>query len=80
MIEDGIAVIKTHDLQVLLNLILPRQPLWSSFNAVLGDLTSYAVKFRYPGHAATRADARDALKACRSIRAEVRSSLGLPKK
>ena len=80
MVEDGIAVLKTHDLQVLLNVIAPRQPLWSSFNVVLGNLTSYAVKFRYPGHVATRADAREALKACRSIRAEIRLSLGLPKK
>lgn len=80
MVEDGIAVIKTHDLQVLLNRLLPAQPLWAAFNPALGDLTSYAVKFRYPGHVATRADARDALKACRSIRAEVRLSLGFPKK
>ena len=67
MVEDGITVIKTHDLQVLLNVLMPRQPLWASYNAVLGNLTSYAVKFRYPGHVATRTDARSALKACRSI-------------
>jgi hypothetical protein len=38
------------------------------------------VKFRYPGHIATRSDARAALKSCRSLRIEVRFSLGLPKK
>jgi HEPN domain-containing protein len=80
MIEDGVAIHKTHDLQLLLNLLLAARPLWAAFHSVLGNLTGYAVKFRYPGHVATRADARAALKACRSIRAEVRLSLGLPKK
>ena len=80
MVEDGVSVLKTHDLQALLNLVLPSQPLWAAFHTTLGNLTSYAVKFRYPGHVATRADAREALKACRSIRGEVRLSLGLSKK
>ena len=80
MVEDGISVIKTHDLQVLLNLLLQSQPLWAAYFNVLGNLTGYGVKFRYPGHVATRADAKAALKACRSIRVEVRLSLGLPKK
>jgi HEPN domain-containing protein len=80
MVEDGTPVIKTHDLQTLLNRLVAHHPLWASFNPTLGNLTDYAVKFRYPGHLATRADARTALKACRSIRAEVRQSLGLPKK
>jgi hypothetical protein len=39
-----------------------------------------AVKFRCPGHAAARTDARQALKACRSVRADIRLSLGLPRK
>lgn len=80
MVEDGIAIPKTHDLQLLLNLLLAAHPLWAAFNSVLGNLTGYAVKFRYPGHVATRSDARAALKACRSIRSEIRLSLGLPKK
>jgi HEPN domain-containing protein len=80
MVENGLPMIKTHDLQALLNLVLPTQPLWAAFHPALGNLTGYGVTFRYPGHIATRADARAALKACRSIRAEVRLSLGLPKK
>ncbi|MCL4786525.1 MAG: HEPN domain-containing protein [Verrucomicrobia bacterium] len=80
MVEDGTPVIKTHDLQTLLNRLVSRHPLWAGFHAPLGNLTDCAVKFRYPGHTATRADARAALKACRSIRAEIRASLGLPKK
>jgi hypothetical protein len=49
-------------------------------NALLRRLNDYAVKFRYPGHVATRTDAREALKVCRSIRTDVRLSIGLPRK
>jgi len=48
--------------------------------AQLREFKRFDDRFLYPGHGATRADARAALKACRSIRAEVRVSLGLPKK
>ena len=76
----GLEIPKVHDLVLLLQRLLPIEPLWASFAPVLRSLNDYAVKFRYPGHTATRSDARAALKACRSIRAEVRLSLGLPKK
>lgn len=78
--EESQPVPKIHSLTALLGLLLPKEPLWAAFNPSLLLLNNYAVKFRYPGHVATRADARAALKACRSIRAEVRLSLGLPKK
>ena len=78
--EESLPVPKVHSLSALLGLLLPKEPLWASFNPSLLLLNNYAVKFRYPGHVATHADARDALKACRSIRGEVRLSLGLPKK
>ncbi len=78
--EAGMNVPKTHDLVVLLQLLLPTKPLWVAFAPALRRLNDYAVKFRYPGHLATKADARQALKACRSIRGDVRLSLGLPPK
>lgn len=78
--EAGLAVPRVHDLMLLLQRLLPVEPLWAAYASSLRGLNDYAVKFRYPGHAATRADARAALKACRSIRAEVRASLGLPKR
>jgi len=78
--EESLPVPKVHSLTALLALLLPKEPLWASFTPTLLMLNNYAVKVRYPGHVATRADARAALKACRSIRAEVRLSLGLPKK
>jgi HEPN domain-containing protein len=77
--EAGLDAPKTHDLVVLLQLLLPVQPLWASFAPALRRLNDYAVKFRYPGHVTTRADARQALKACRSLRSDVRLSLGLPR-
>jgi HEPN domain-containing protein len=75
----GLNAPKTHDLMVLLQLLLPVEPLWASFAPALRRLNDYAVKFRYPGHVTTRADARQALKACRSLRSDVRLSLGLPR-
>ena len=78
--EASLPVPKVHSLTALLALLLPVEPPWASFNPALLLLNNYAVKFRYPGNVATRADARAALKACRSIRTEVRLSLGLQKK
>ena len=78
--EGSLNTPKTHDLIVLLQLLLPVEPLWASFAPAMRRLNDYAVKFRYPGHAATRSDARQALKVCRSIRTDVRLSLGLPRK
>ncbi|MCW5551245.1 MAG: HEPN domain-containing protein [Verrucomicrobiae bacterium] len=78
--EAGAHIPKIHSLSALLSLVLPAHPLWAAFNPSLLMLTNYAIKFRYPGHTATRADARAALKACRSVRAEIRASLGLSRK
>ena len=78
--EGSLNAPKTHDLIVLLQLLLPVEPLWGSFAPALRRLNDYAVKFRYPGHIATKADAREALKVCRSIRSDVRLSIGLPRK
>jgi HEPN domain-containing protein len=77
--EARAGVPRTHDLIALLQLLLPMEPLWASFAPALRRLNDYAVKFRYPGHIATRADARQALQACRSLRADLRLSLGLPR-
>jgi HEPN domain-containing protein len=78
--EGSLNAPRTHDLVVLLQLLLPVEPLWASFAPALRRLNDYAVKFRYPGHVATRTDARQALKVCRSIRTDVRLSIGLPRK
>src|SRR5438094_10505533 len=74
--EAGAVAPKTHDLVLLLQLLLSVEPLWASFAPALRGLNSFAVRFRYPGHKASRTDARQALKTCRSIRGDVRWSLG----
>ena len=77
LVEAGMTVPKTHDLEALLNLLLPLEPLWDSFRPTLNLLGGTAVKARYPGHDLQREDARFALKTCRTIRKEVRLALGL---
>ncbi len=69
---------KTHDLDALLNQLLPVEPLWSAFRPALQNLSDFAVDFRYPGNRATKARARQALKDARVVRREVRLSFGLP--
>jgi len=75
--EGGITFPRTHDLTVLLKLLLPLEPLWSVFLPQAHLLSDYAVDFRYPGDTATLPETRLALKNCSSIRREVRLSLGL---
>jgi HEPN domain-containing protein len=77
LFEAGLPFPKTHDLAVLLNLLLPVEPLWKSYESAVKELTEYAVSFRYPGEPATLAEAKRALKHCRSLRAEMRRSLRL---
>jgi HEPN domain-containing protein len=73
LVEAGIVFPKTHDLEALLDLILPAEPLWEGFRPVLGTLTSFAAAFRYPGESATREMARTALGDAKRIREQIRS-------
>lgn len=75
--EAAVPFPKTHHLLALLTLLTPVQPLASSLSRALRVLDRYAVNFRYPGSAADRAAAREALRLCRLVRAEVRRGLGL---
>ncbi|MBV9851325.1 MAG: HEPN domain-containing protein [Armatimonadetes bacterium] len=76
--EASIAFPRTHDLIDLLNLALPVEPLWSALFPAANAISGYAVAFRYPGRSATRTEAREAQRFCRTIREAVRLSLGLP--
>ena len=69
---------RTHDLEDLLTLVLPVEPGWTGLRLALRRLTTYATMYRYPGRTATKADAREAIKLCRSVREAARRSLGLP--
>ena len=51
--EAGVAVPRTHDLERLLDLALPHEPLWSAVRPAMAALTDQAVESRYPGHTVT---------------------------
>lgn len=75
--EADIAFARTHNLPSLLDVLLPVEPLWETLRPYLQALTAFAVDFRYPGESADKEEARQALKFCRIIRKQVRSSLGI---
>jgi len=59
--EHEIPFSKTHDLSVLLDLILPVFPELNVLSDDLEWLSSFAVEFRYPGEEAVEEDAMNAL-------------------
>ena len=75
--EAGKPIPKTHDLSVLLDLVVTIEPLWEAARSRIETLTSYAVLFRYPGESATRSLAKTALADVRWVRSMVRASMRL---
>ena len=75
--EAGLPVKKNHDLVALAREVAPVEPGWSAFSQEFGKLTQYAVKVRYPGPLASRADALEALRMCRAFRQAARAAFGL---
>lgn len=59
--ESEIPFSKTHDLSILLDLILPEFPELSVLADNVEWLSAFAVEFRYPGEEAVEADAKHAL-------------------
>lgn len=68
--ETGRNFSRTHDLNHLLDLILPTHPLWEAFRSGFQELVAYAVEYRYPGESATKEMAQTALKAAKSFSKE----------
>lgn len=77
LIEANIEFGKTHDLPVLLDLVLPAEPLWEKFRRDLAYLSDFAVAFRYPGDSASREQADNAIELCRIFRIAARRSLNI---
>lgn len=77
LVEAAMMFPKTHDLDVLLDLIVPLEPLWEAFRSGVSDLTSFAVAFRYPGESATKDMARLAVANARQIREQIRRDMRL---
>jgi len=68
---------KTHHLVALLELVLGAEPSWELLRPTMQSLNAYSVSVRYPGEAADKAIAREALRLATAIRAEARRKLGL---
>ena len=75
--ESGVTFPFTHDLEMLLNLLCPIEPLWIGYAATAKKLSRHAVKTRYPGASVTRLQAVEMVKFCREARKLARQSLGL---
>ena len=77
LVEGSVTFPRTHDLEALLDLVLPMEPMWDSFRSAVNELTSFAVAFRYPGESATREMARTAVRNAASIRNQMRQDMSL---
>ena len=76
--EANIRFSKTHNLQELLNLILPTLPDWHHWQPDFKIITAYAVISRYPGDSATPDNTQHAMHICDEVRQAVRAYLELP--
>lgn len=73
--EGNIPFTKTHDLEELLNLIIPTQPLWNTWQPDFKIISSYAVETRYPGDSASAKDTEHAIQVCEDVRQKIRAEL-----
>lgn len=78
LFEADVSFKKTHDLLNLLDDISKIETSWTGLEEILSELTSFAVAYRYPGFAATKAQSAKSVEYCRLIRKLVRESFGLP--
>ena len=76
--ENNIPIQRTHNLNDLLDLILPTMPAWRVWQNDLSTLTKHAVDSRYPEENATASDAENAMRICDKVRKAVRTALMLP--
>lgn len=75
--EQNSPIPRTHDLEDLLDLLLPFDRSLAPLRRIVNTLTPYAVEYRYPGKEATKRQLQSALRHMARIRAEIRRRLGL---
>ncbi|MCI0640943.1 MAG: HEPN domain-containing protein [Gemmataceae bacterium] len=75
--EKGAAIPKIHDLEELLDLLLPHDASLAPLRRGLASLSRYAVDYRYPGERATTRHMKAALRHAERVRREIRERLGL---
>lgn len=77
LLKNKVAFPKTHNLRELLELCLPVDSSLDLQRDLLIQLDRYAVRYRYPGAAAERAEAKEAIRIVKLLRAILRQKLGL---
>lgn len=75
--EANIPTPRTHNLEELLALIVPTQPVWFAWQPDFKIITAYAVDPRYPGDSATADNTQHAMHVCEDVRQTVRTQLKL---
>jgi HEPN domain-containing protein len=68
---------RTHDLEDLLDLLLPFDGSLNALRRGLNSLTKFAVEYRYPGVRATTRRMAVALRRAEKMRSVIRGNLGL---
>ena len=77
LLEHQLPLRRIHDLEVLLDILVPINPDWETFRTPLLLLNDYSVDIRYPGETATKDEARAAVGAMRTVRDHARQDFGL---
>ena len=75
--EANIHTPRTHNLEELLDLIVPMLPAWSHWQPDFKIIMAYAVDPRYPGDSRTAEDTQHAMHICNAVRQAVRKQLKL---
>ena len=75
--EANIHTPRTHNLEELLELIVPTLPTWHHWQPDFKRITGYAVDPRYPGDSRTAEDTHHAMHICDVVRQAVRTQLKL---
>ncbi len=75
--ELGFHIPRTHDLDDLLDLLLPHDNSLQKLRRGLSGMAEFAVDYRYPGVHANRRKAQSALRLAGRVRREIRLRLGL---
>ena len=76
--ENNVPFTKTHDLEKLLDLIVPSIPGWHVWQVDFSAFPEDAIDFLYPGKYATAKDVSQAIHTCTEVRQAIRSELKLP--
>ena len=76
--EANLPVPRTHNLNELLNLIVPTRPEWRAWRLDFERFKTHAVEVRYELYDATKADVEHAMSICTQVRNAIRATLQLP--